>query len=137
MIGDILERHRLRPDMRGANENKNAEETEIDDLGCFGFLRGSRELARSVELRKRDGTIVAMPYGWLEDAEFNGSDLITLHFPKRDVRIKGRNLNGQSRPNIRLFEALARHRVPWLREASEPDRMTASEGVTVIESIEW
>jgi hypothetical protein len=121
---------------QSANENHANEESEIDDLGVFGFLRGSKERAPMLELRKCNGNILAVCYGMFE-VEFNPSEGITLNFGDRKVKIGGRNLNSETRPNIKLVEAIARHRVPWIREMSEPEQMKSRGGDTVVEKIEW
>jgi hypothetical protein len=133
---NLLDRFMHRMPAAGANENHTHDETEIDDLGVFGFLRGSRERANMLELRKRDGHILAVGYGMFE-VEFNPSEGITLHFTDRKVKIRGRNLNAEARPQIKLFEGIARFRVPWIREMSEPERLKAQASDTVIDSIEW
>jgi hypothetical protein len=132
----ILDRFMHRIPSTNANENHVPDENEIDDLGVFGFLRGSKERAVMLELRKRDGQILAVGYGMFE-VEFNPSEGITLHFADRKVKIRGRNLNTEARPKIKLFEGIARHRVPWIRELSEPERLKAKPGDTVIDAIEW
>lgn len=108
----------------------------LDDLGSFGWLRGIRDRAIMLELRHKDGTITAHSYAWLEKAEFDPSDGITLHFGGKTVRITGRNLNAESRPNVRLFSGIARHRVPWIQEADGPTQLDSPVGATVIEAIE-
>lgn len=113
------------------------EQEVTDDLGAFGFLRGARERATMLELRRKDGCIRAISYGWLEVANFDPSDGITLKVHGQTIRIKGRNLNVECRPEVRLFSAICRHRVPWLQEADEPARMEADKRAVVIESIEW
>lgn len=135
MIDKILDKYGARD--AGANDNEACEESAVDDLGSFGFLRGSRERATMLELRKKDGGILAVAYGYMDKAEFDPSDGITLHLAGQQVRIKGRNLNGEVHPKVRLFEAICRHRVPWLREADEPELLAASDKAAVIESIEW
>jgi hypothetical protein len=132
----LLDRFMHRVPSAVANENHPSEEAEVEDFGVFGFLRGSKERAPMLELRKRDGHILAVGYGMF-DAEFDPSEGITLHFHDRKVRICGRNLHAEARPNIKLFEGIARHRVPWVREMSEPERLRAKPGDTVIEAIEW
>lgn len=109
----------------------------IDDLGSYGWLRGIRDRAQMLELRKKNGNILAVGYGWLERAEFDPSIGITLTVLGQPVRITGRNLNAERRPMIRLFSGIARHRVPWVQEADEPTAMKADKEDTVIESIEW
>ena len=122
----------------GTGTGSAAPETEAaDNLGAFGFLRGARERATMLELRRKDGNILAVGYGWLDRAEFDPSDGITLHVGGQTIRIKGRNLNIECRPEVRLFSAICRHRVPWLQEADEPARMETDGEGTLIESIEW
>lgn len=132
----LLDKFMHRIHAETANENDESAESEIDDLGVFGFLRGSRERATMLELRRRDGHVLAVGYGMFE-VEFNPSEGITLHFADRKITIKGRNLNSEAKPNIKLFEAICRHRTPWLREASEPEILAASEKAAIIDSIEW
>jgi hypothetical protein len=113
------------------------EEGDTHDLGYFGVLRGTAERSVMLELRKCDGNIMAIGYAWLERIEFDPSEGIRLFAAHLEVVIAGRNLNREVRPNLRLFEALARHRVPWLREADEGEAMEAPQQATVIESIGW
>jgi hypothetical protein len=113
-------------------------ETEAtDDCGAFGFLRGVRDRALMLELRKKDGNIKAVGYAWLSQAEFDPSVGITLHFAGQQIRIRGRNLNAEIRPNVRLYQGIVRHRVQWIQELDEPALMNAGEQDTVIEKIEW
>jgi hypothetical protein len=119
-------------------ELADTDESEaVDDLGCFGWLRGARERAVAVELRRKDGSIRAIGYAWIEQMDFDPSDGIVLHCGGRQIRIRGRNLNAEAKPNLRLFQGLARHRVPWIQEADEPAAMGAAKDATVIESVEW
>ena len=89
-----------------------------------------------LELRRRDGTISAFAYAWLDHAELEPSVGIRLHFGGHCVSITGRNLNAEIRPNVRLFAAIVRHRVPWLREADGTTAFQAEPGAVVIERIE-
>ncbi len=108
-----------------------------DDLGCFGWLRGVRERSLMLELRQKNGNIRAVAYAWLESVEFDPSEGITLHVGGKAIRIRGRHLNTEVRPLVRLFEGLIRHRVPWVREASGRERLESPEQPTVIDRIEW
>ena len=137
MIDKILDRYGGRDGGDGANDNEGQEECVVDDFGTFGFLRGSRERATMLELRKKDGSIRAVSYGYIDKADFDPSDGIVLHVSGQKITIKGRNLNMEVHPKVRLFEAVCRHRVPWVREADEPANLMASEKDTVIELIEW
>jgi hypothetical protein len=100
----------------GHTDSRITEEDATDDLGCFGWLRGVRDRAVMLELRKKDGTIAAFSYAYLERADFDPSEGITLYVMGRTIRIKGRNLNGEARPQVRLFGGITRHRVPWIQE---------------------
>jgi hypothetical protein len=108
-----------------------------EDLGSFNYLRGTRDRATMLEFRKKDGIVLALGYGWLERAEFNPSDGITLHFSGRKIRIQGRNLNAEVRPTVRLFEGITRHRIVWLREAKSAELLVAQQDACVIDLIEW
>jgi hypothetical protein len=107
-----------------------------DDLGAFGWLRGVRDRAIMLELRHKDGRVTALGYAWLERADFDPSEGITLRFTgQTTVRIAGSNLNAESRPTVRLFSGIVRHRVPWIQEAGGADAMEAPSGKTVVEVI--
>lgn len=112
-------------------------DVETDDLGSFGWLRGVKDFSRMLELRRKDGSILAVGYGYLDHAEFNPSEGITLSVAGRTIRIKGRNLNAEVRATVRLFEGITRHRVPWIQEADRATGMAAGERETVIDAIEW
>jgi len=115
-----------------------AEESETtSDLGAFGWLRGVRDRAIMLELRKKNGNVLAIGYGWLERVEFDPSDGITLHLVGQKIRIKGRNLNGDARPQVRLFQGITQHKVAWIQEADGPTVLQAGKSATVIEQIEW
>jgi hypothetical protein len=113
------------------------DDAESLDLGYFGVLRGTAERSVMLELRQRDGNILAIGYAWLERVEFDPSHGIKLHAAGQEITIAGRNLNKEVRPNVRLFESLVRHRVPWLREADHGELMQSPESATVIEAIAW
>lgn len=111
------------------------DEDGPSDLGAFGWLRGQHDRAPMLELRKKDGNIIAFPYTWLERAQFDPSDGILLKFGVEKVKITGRNLNAEVRPNVRLFAGIVRHRVPWIQEADQAAAMEASREATVVETI--
>jgi len=135
MSADFLEKYAVR---RTAPEAAVPEEVEAtDDLGCFGWLRGIRDRAVMLELRKKTGNIVAIGYGWIERVEFDPSEGIALCALGQKVRIRGRNLNAEARPMVRLFEGITRHRVPWVQEAAGQELLESGRAAIVIESIEW
>ena len=114
-----------------------ADGEEAENLGCFGWLRGVRDRSVMLELRKKDGHVLAIAYSWLERVEFQPEEGITLHLPGRKVRIKGSGLNKEARRPIRLFDGIIRHRVPWIREADRSESLKAASDSVVVESIQW
>lgn len=107
----------------------------IHDHGAFGWLRGVRDRAIMLEIRRKDGQIKAFGYAWLQQAEFDPAGIITLAFPGTRVRLHGRNLNHGS--DARLFDGLLRHRVPFVQEADHAALLTTPPSAPLIERIEW
>ena len=115
----------------------SADSGGVDDFHSFGWLRGIREQAVMLELRKKSGDCLAIGYSWIERVEFNPTEGIALHVHGEKIRIKGRNLNAEVRPEVRLFQGIARHRVAWIQEADRPGSLKGSERATVVEEIVW
>jgi hypothetical protein len=88
----------------------------VDDLVAFGWSRGVKDRNYFIEFRKKDGIITALPYMMLERVDFDPSEGITLKFAAQTVRIIGRNLDAEVRPNVQLLNGILRHKVPWIRE---------------------
>jgi hypothetical protein len=132
MKGNLLEKYSAKP-----VEAESAEEQTgiLDDLGAFGLLRGTHDRALMLELRFKDGKRRALGYAWLHDAEFDPSEGITLYFGGRKVKIAGRNLNTEIRPNIRLFAAILRHKVSWISEADAPAALLAARDALLIDEL--
>ena len=130
MTDSVLTKYTRKPDDSG-----DATEAD-DDLGSFGWLRGMRERAVMLELRHKDGNITAIGYAYIEKIEFDPSAGITLHALGKVIIIQGRNLNTEVRPNVRLFQGLTKHRVPWIQAADEPARQDTSPVSTIVERIE-
>lgn len=133
----VLQRYVTNRDSRLGIAAEHSEADACDDLGAFGWMRGIRDRAVSLELRRKDGSIVAIGYGWLERVAFDPSEGITLSAAGQRIRIRGRNLNAEVRPAVRLFEGIARHRVPWVREADRSVGLQAGDRDTVVDAIEW
>lgn len=108
----------------------------LDDLGAFGILRGVQDRSLMLELRLANGNSVAFNYSYLAQASFDPSQGITLFFGGKKVTISGSNLNTELRHNLRLYEAILRHRVPWVREADRHDLRAAPPGSVVIDGID-
>jgi hypothetical protein len=113
----------------------SADGEATDDLGAFGWLRGVQDRAIMLEIRHKDGRVTAKGYSWLQSAEFDPSEGIALNFSGETIKIAGRNLNAEVRPNIRLFAGILRHRVPWIQEADEPTVLEAPKDAVVIEDV--
>lgn len=73
----------------------------------------------------------------MERVAFDPSEGITISAAGQKIRVKGRNLNAEVSPSVRLFEGITRHRVPWIREADRSGGIQAGECDTVIDAIEW
>jgi hypothetical protein len=69
--------------------------------------------------------------------EFNPTEGITLHVHGEKIRIKGRNLNAEIRPEVRLFQGITRHRVAWVQETDRLNSMNKRDGVAFVEEICW
>jgi hypothetical protein len=126
---------RVSPLVPKSEPEPEADACGEDNLGAFGWLRGVRDRAVMLELRRRDGSTVALSDSWLERIDFDASDGIALKFGGQTIRIVGRNLNAEARPGVRLLDGLCRHRVPWVREFSERDALVADKRSLVIEEI--
>jgi hypothetical protein len=113
----------------------DAEGTE--DLGAFGFLRGTSDRAEMLELRQKTGNIRAIGYGWIQKVDFDPSAGLTLYAGDEKIRIRGRNLNGIARQQTSLLGGIIRHRVPWVSESDQSTTLQADKSDVVVESIEW
>ncbi len=114
-----------------------------DEASCaaFGYLRGIRDTAASVELRLRDGNSMWFPYSWLGPWQFNPSEGLLLRFSGDVVYlvlIRGSNLDKPlADGSINLTHAgLQRHRVLWIREMSKDEVERVGESGPTIDSIE-
>lgn len=128
------EKYFCRP--KGGEGTAEIEDDLSDNVHSFGFLRGVRDTAFMLEIRHRDGKLSAFPYGLLDRAEFDPSEGIKLKFGSVTVRIIGRNLGAEARPNLRLFDGITRRRVSWIQEADEATAMEAPKDAVVIEAVD-
>lgn len=133
MTDNILDKYVKR---RTEKDAAATDEDDTIDVPGFGWLRGIRDSAIMLEIRHRDGHISAFSYSMLDRAEFDPSEGILLKFAGAQVRIRGRNLNAETRPHLRLFEGITRRRVSWIQEADEPSMMEAPKDAVVIEAVE-
>jgi hypothetical protein len=133
----LLERYTGRRSSTDGETEGGSESDGNEDFGAFGWLRGPRERAAMLELRKKDGAIVAVAYGFINRVEFNPGEGIILRCGQDAIRIKGRRLNAEVRPQIRLFQGITRHRVPWIQEADPASLLRADKNAVIVEFIEW
>lgn len=108
---------------------------------AFGYLRGIRDQATSVEFRFRDGNSTFFPYSWMGTWKYNPSEGLLLKFSGDLVYlvlIRGSNLDKPlSEGAINLTHAgLQRHRVLWVREMSDEEIRQVGETGPTIDSIE-
>jgi hypothetical protein len=134
MIDKHLEEYASKRNHNGSSAS--VETDAVEDCTAFGYLRGVQDRAIMLEIRHKDGRVTAKGYSWLQSAEFDGSNGITLNFSGETVTIAGRNLNAESRPNVRLFAGILRHRVQWIQEADEPTVIEATKDAVVIERVQ-
>jgi hypothetical protein len=133
MFDDVFPGHAHK--RKNSDPSVTTENDVVDNLGAFGWLRGVQDRAIMLEIRHKDGRVTAKGYSWLQSAEFDGSNGITLNFSGETITIVGRNLNAEARPNIRLFAGILRHRVPWIQEADEPTVVEAAKEAVIIEKV--
>ena len=100
--------------MRGNGGRAESEASSV----AFGYLRGIRDQAGSVEFRFRDGSSAWLPYDWLGPWRHNPSEGLLLKFSGDVVYlvlIRGSNLDMPlNEGTINLTSGgLRRHRVTW------------------------
>lgn len=132
MSANILEKYAPRV----ADATKKPEEEALDNLGAFGLLRGVKERSIMLECRHANGNSNALSYALLSYASFDPSVGIILQFGGVKVRITGDHLNSEVRPNVRLYESLLRHRIPWIKEADRHELQSAIPGAVLIDGID-
>jgi hypothetical protein len=108
---------------------------------AFGYLRGIRDQATSVEFRLRDGNSIFFPYKWIGTWKHNPSEGLLIKFSGDItylVLIRGSNLDKPLKDgSINLTHAgLQRHRILWLREMSEDEIRQVGDTGPTIDSIE-
>lgn len=136
MIDPKLQRYTGRPTASASTDELEGD--NVEDRGGYGLLRGVRDRALALELRKRDDTVLAIPYALIEQFLYTPADGITLRAAGREFRIVGRNLNADEAKRPTFFSALVRHRVPWVAERSRGSGPAVTgEDATVIDSLSW
>ena len=133
MSGSLLNKYST--SLRMEPGSVEIESESLENCGAFGFLRGIHERSLMLELRHKDGNIEGFPYAWLTRASFDPSEGITLRFGAETIKITGRNLNLDVRPNVQLFAGILRHRVSWIQEADQAATLNSGNHDIIIERI--
>jgi hypothetical protein len=128
---------------RKSSPAKKEVEIEGVEAKCeaFGYLRGLRDSAASVEFRLRDGNSIWFPYHLLGPWQYDPSEGLLLKFSGDIgylVLIRGSNLDKPlSEGAINLTHAgLQRHRVLWMREMSKEEIERVGETGPTFDSVE-
>jgi hypothetical protein len=139
---DRLQKNPPPTGLSGILQSKEAE-TDGGEASCgaFGYLRGIRDQATSVEFHFRKGNSIFFPYGLMGPWQYNPSEGLLLKFSGDLVYlvlIRGSNLHKPVKEGaINLTHAgLQRHRVLWIREMSEEEIRQVGETGPTIDSIE-
>jgi hypothetical protein len=139
---DRMQRNPPPPGVNAYLQVKEAEaEATVASCKAFGYLRGIRDTATSVEFRFRDGNSTWFPYSWMGTWQHNLSEGLLLKFTGDLVYlvlIRGSNLDKPLNDGaINLTHAgLQRHRVLWIREMSQEEIRQVGETGPTIDSIE-
>ena len=118
-----------------------AADGDSDEEEClaFGYLRGIREQALSLEFRFANGNREAFPYSWLGPVTYNPSAGLLLKFVGDLVYLvllEGSNLNALVNGAVSLYDrGIQRHRVTWVREMTRQQVERAGEGEVTVERI--
>ena len=109
---------------------KPPRETEGDDSAVRESFAGSRnrEDDLMLDVRLKDGSRCALPYGTLMKMDFNPADELKLSFAASTVVIVGRRL-------LALYELLKRHRARFVQEGTVAEEGLKPEEAAHIDSI--
>ena len=136
MSASVLQK--LREDLRSGVQPGSDEES----LVFFGFLRGIQDREVMLEFRRTEEDREAFAYALLTKIDLKGNGEIILHFVGYRVTVTGRNLHAsqaygaQKQHAIRLYDALRRHRVNWIRTATPEESFTVAEDALFVEVID-
>jgi hypothetical protein len=123
-----------------SDKDHDADRVEASCV-AFGYLRGVRDTATSVEFRFRDGNSMWFPYSWMGTWQHNPSEGLLLKFTGDIVYlvlIRGSNLDQPlNEGSINLTRGgLQRHRVVWMCEMTKEEIRRVGETGPTIDSIE-
>jgi hypothetical protein len=139
---DRLQRY---PGTAGLNAYLQSKESETEatvaSCKAFGYLRGIRDSATSLEFRFLNGNSTWFPYSLMGIWKYNPSEGLLLKFNSDLiylVLIRGSNLDKPLNEGaINLTHAgLQRHRVLWIREMTKEEIRKVGEAGPTIDSID-
>jgi hypothetical protein len=125
--------------LAGRGTAQSAKEADSEELSCgaFGYLRGIKDRASTVEFQFRTGNTMWFPYSLLGQCRYDPSEGVLLKFSGDllyVVLIKGSNLDlPLNDGNMNLTSGgLQRQRVVWVREMSpEEIKLVGERGPTI------
>jgi hypothetical protein len=120
----------------GRSGSHDISEIEEMEGSTFGRIRGMRDRAIMLELRRKTGQIKAISYSAIFRIEFDPSEGITIFHGRDVIKVRGQHLNSQ-KDRRGLFEAITRNLVPWVQETSQSAALQADKDACIIEAIEW
>lgn len=132
MDDDVLRRFQTQ---FGRSSSDHEEDRDELDLGCFGWMRGMRERSVMLELRKRTGHLIAVPYGFIDLIEFEPSHGIVVTAGRTRVELAGHGFSRETRPGVSLLAGIINSRVSWVREAGSLPLSTL--GACIVDRIDW
>lgn len=121
---------------RVRKESDIVDPEATEEHPCFGFLRGQRERAFALELRKKTGEALAIPYHLFESVRYAPATGIHLKAVGQEIAISGRNLNGGNE-QVSLFAAITRQRVVWIGELGRGELASVTSHPPTVEAIYW
>jgi hypothetical protein len=105
---------------QAVGKKPSAAEEETNER-FYGFVTGIQDRAHNIEFRKGEASWPFIEYSYLIGGEAVDAGEFVLRFATGEkVTVRGRNL----RP---LYEKLLRHRITWVRCASDGERGRDSE----------
>ena len=123
-------------------KSKEQPEAEGTEASCkaFGYLRGIRDSATSVEFRFLDGNSTWFPYSHMGMWKYNPSEGLLLKFSGDLIYLVLIRVSNLDKPlnegAINLTHAgLQRHRVLWVREMTKEEIRQVGETGPTIDSI--
>jgi len=116
------------------------EDKDVVSCSAFGYLRGIRDKADSLEVRFKSGNSTWLPYNWFGSWKYDPSHGLLLKFSGDVVYlvlVTGSNLNRpllDTATNL-TTSGLQRKRIVWMREMADDEIRQVGESGPTIDSI--